>query len=81
LTKGGDKYVKNANGTYTYFGRSGDMLKISGSYVSHLEVEATLVQQPAGWKQLNTRASSSTCRNCQKLRLAKFSGSNFNHVA
>ncbi len=46
-TKSGDKYVKNADGTYTYSGRSDDMLKVSGIYVSPFEVEATLEQHPA----------------------------------
>lgn len=46
-TKSGDKYIKNADGTYTYSGRSDDMLKVSGIYVSPFEVEATLVQHPA----------------------------------
>ena len=46
-TKSGDKYVRNADGTYTYGGRSDDMLKVSGVYVSPFEVEATLVQHPA----------------------------------
>jgi benzoate-CoA ligase len=46
-TKSGDKYVKNADGTYTYSGRSDDMLKVSGVYVSPFEVEATLVQHTA----------------------------------
>ena len=46
-TKSGDKYVKNADGTYTYSGRSDDMLKVSGIYVSPFEVESTLMQHPA----------------------------------
>ena len=46
-TKSGDKYVRNADGTYTYSGRSDDMLKVSGIYVSPFEVESTLVQHPA----------------------------------
>ncbi|MBS0318650.1 MAG: benzoate-CoA ligase family protein, partial [Proteobacteria bacterium] len=46
-TKTGDKYVRNADGSYTYSGRSDDMLKVSGIYVSPFEVEATLVQHPA----------------------------------
>ena len=46
-TKSGDKYVKNDDGSYTYSGRSDDMLKVSGIYVSPFEVEATLVQHPA----------------------------------
>jgi benzoate-CoA ligase len=46
-TKSGDKYIRNADGSYTYCGRSDDMLKVSGVYVSPFEVEATLVQHPA----------------------------------
>ena len=46
-TKSGDKYVRNDDGSYTYSGRSDDMLKVSGIYVSPFEVEATLVQHAA----------------------------------
>jgi benzoate-CoA ligase len=46
-TKSGDKYVRNGDGSYTYSGRSDDMLKVSGIYVSPFEVEATLVQRPS----------------------------------
>jgi benzoate-CoA ligase len=46
-TKSGDKYIRNNDGSYTYCGRSDDMLKVSGVYVSPFEVEATLVQHPA----------------------------------
>ena len=46
-TKSGDKYVRNDDGSYTYCGRSDDMLKVSGIYVSPFEVEATLVQHAA----------------------------------
>ncbi|MDT7834654.1 benzoate-CoA ligase family protein [Aquabacterium sp. OR-4] len=46
-TKSGDKYLRDADGYYTYAGRSDDMLKVSGQYVSPFEVEATLVQHPA----------------------------------
>ncbi|HET7795785.1 MAG TPA: benzoate-CoA ligase family protein [Rhizobacter sp.] len=46
-TKSGDKYVRDAQGYYTYSGRSDDMLKVSGVYVSPFEVEATLMQHPA----------------------------------
>jgi benzoate-CoA ligase len=46
-TRSGDKYVRNADGSYTYSGRSDDMLKVSGIYVSPFEVEATLVQHAA----------------------------------
>ena len=46
-TKSGDKYLQDANGCYVYAGRSDDMLKVSGIYVSPFEVEATLMQHPA----------------------------------
>ncbi len=46
-TKAGDKYIHNADGSFTYAGRSDDMLKVSGIYVSPFEVEATLVQHPS----------------------------------
>jgi benzoate-CoA ligase len=46
-TKSGDKYSRDADGYYTYAGRSDDMLKVSGIYVSPFEVEATLMQHPA----------------------------------
>ena len=39
--------MRNSDGSYTYGGRSDDMLKVSGIYVSPFEVEATLVQHPA----------------------------------
>jgi benzoate-CoA ligase len=46
-TKSGDKYSKDADGYFTYAGRSDDMLKVSGIYVSPFEVEATLMQHPS----------------------------------
>ena len=46
-TRSGDKYIRNPDGSYTCAGRSDDMLKVSGIYVSPVEVEATLVQHPA----------------------------------
>ncbi len=46
-TRSGDKYSRDADGFYTYAGRSDDMLKVSGQYVSPFEVEATLMQHPA----------------------------------
>lgn len=45
--KSGDKYVRDADGYYTYAGRSDDMLKVSGIYVSPFEVESTLQLHPA----------------------------------
>ena len=46
-TKSGDKYTLDANGYYTYGGRSDDMLKVGGIYVSPFEVEACLMTHPA----------------------------------
>lgn len=45
-TRSGDKYIRNADGSYTYGGRTDDMLKVSGIYVSPFEVEATLIKHP-----------------------------------
>ena len=45
--KSGDKYTRDTDGYFTYAGRSDDMLKVSGIYVSPFEVEATLMQHPA----------------------------------
>jgi benzoate-CoA ligase len=57
-TKSGDKYIRNADGSYTYAGRSDDMLKVSGIYVSPFEVEATLVQHPAVLEAGDRRADA-----------------------
>ena len=46
-TRSGDKYVRDADGVYTYSGRSDDMLKVSGQYVSPFEVEAALMKHAA----------------------------------
>ena len=46
-TKSGDKYFRDADGYYVYAGRSDDMLKVSGQYVSPFEVESTLMQHAA----------------------------------
>jgi benzoate-CoA ligase len=45
-TKSGDKYLRDADGYYVYAGRSDDMLKVSGQYVSPFEVESTLMEHP-----------------------------------
>ena len=42
-TRSGDKYIMDADGFYTYGGRSDDMLKVGGIYVSPFEVEACLM--------------------------------------
>jgi benzoate-CoA ligase len=46
-TRSGDKYSIDADGRYVYAGRSDDMLKVSGIYVSPIEVEAALITHPA----------------------------------
>ena len=46
-TKSGDKYTLDTDGYYTYGGRSDDMLKVGGIYVSPFEVEACLMTHPA----------------------------------
>jgi benzoate-CoA ligase len=46
-TRSGDKYVQTADGYFTYCGRSDDMLKVSGIYVSPVEVEASLCSHEA----------------------------------
>ena len=43
----GDKYHVDADGYFTYEGRSDDMLKVSGQWVSPAEVEAALIEHPA----------------------------------
>jgi benzoate-CoA ligase len=46
-TRSGDKYTADADGFYTYGGRSDDMLKVGGIYVSPFEVEACLMTHPS----------------------------------
>jgi len=46
-TKSGDKYTLDRDGYYVYGGRSDDMLKVSGIYVSPAEVEAALITHEA----------------------------------
>jgi 4-hydroxybenzoate-CoA ligase len=43
----GDKYVRDGEGRYTYCGRTDDMFKVSGIWVSPFEVESALVSHPA----------------------------------
>jgi len=46
-TRSGDKYTRDADGYYTYGGRTDDMLKVGGIYVSPFEVEACLMTHAA----------------------------------
>src|SRR5580693_2086614 len=43
----GDTYVRDADGYYACLGRTGDMIKASGIWVSPMEVEARLLAHPA----------------------------------
>jgi len=46
-TRTGDKYVRDTDGRYTFCGRSDDMFKVSGIWVSPFEVESALISHPA----------------------------------
>ncbi len=43
----GDKYYQDSDGFYWYCGRSDDMLKVGGQWVSPVEVENALIAHPA----------------------------------
>lgn len=43
----GDKYIRDKDGYYTHAGRSDDMLKVGGIYVSPVEVEGALIKHDA----------------------------------
>ncbi len=45
-TRTGDKYVRRPDGVYTYCGRTDDMFKVSGIWVSPFEVEDALITHP-----------------------------------
>src|SRR6185369_15604697 len=45
-TRTGDKYLRRPDGVYSYCGRTDDMFKVSGIWVSPFEVEAALVTHP-----------------------------------
>jgi benzoate-CoA ligase len=46
-TRSGDKYIESDDGYFQYCGRSDDMLKVSGIYVSPFEVEGALMSHAA----------------------------------
>jgi benzoate-CoA ligase len=46
-TRSGDKYSIDSEGFYVYAGRTDDMLKVSGIYVSPVEVESALITHAA----------------------------------
>jgi benzoate-CoA ligase len=45
--KTGDTYYRDAEGYYWYCGRSDDMMKVGGLWVSPIEIENTLMEHPA----------------------------------
>jgi 4-hydroxybenzoate-CoA ligase len=45
-TRTGDKYIRRPDGVYIYRGRTDDMFKVSGIWVSPFEVEAALAAHP-----------------------------------
>jgi 4-hydroxybenzoate-CoA ligase len=46
-TRTGDKYIRDGEGRFTFCGRSDDMFKVSGIWVSPFEVESALITHPA----------------------------------
>ncbi|MCB1336267.1 MAG: benzoate-CoA ligase family protein [Maritimibacter sp.] len=46
-TRTGDKYERTPEGRYVYCGRTDDMFKVSGIWVSPFEVEQALIEHPA----------------------------------
>ena len=66
-TKSGDKYLRNENGSYTCSGRSDDMLRVSGMYVSPFEVEATLVEALCDKPELTAAANTADNRAMNRI--------------
>ena len=46
-TRTGDKYERNENGRLIYCGRTDDMFKVSGIWVSPFEIEQALIEHPS----------------------------------
>lgn len=46
-TRTGDKYERNVEGRYVYCGRTDDMFKVSGIWVSPFEIEQALIEHPS----------------------------------
>jgi len=46
-TRTGDKYLQRPDGRYVYCGRTDDMFKVSGIWLSPFEVEQALISHPA----------------------------------
>lgn len=45
-TRTGDKYIRRSDGVFNYCGRTDDMFKVSGIWVSPFEIEGALVSHP-----------------------------------
>ena len=45
-TRSGDKFIQDEDGYYVFCGRTDDMLKVGGIYVSPIEVEGALCSHP-----------------------------------
>ncbi len=46
-TRTGDRYLRDAQGSYVFCGRADDMMKVGGIWVSPFEVESALMTHPA----------------------------------
>ncbi|MGH3166166.1 MAG: AMP-binding enzyme, partial [Trebonia sp.] len=55
----GDTYVRDADGYYACLGRTGDMIKASGIWVSPMEVEERLLSHPGVAQAVVVAASDS----------------------
>ena len=47
----GDKYYRDSEGYFYYQGRTDDMLKVGGIWVSPIEIEETVLHHPAVLRQ------------------------------
>lgn len=66
--KSGDKYYIDTDGYYVYCGRSDDLLKVGGIYVSPMQVENALLGHPA----VNEAAVVGACDDDQLLKPKAF---------
>lgn len=46
-TRTGDTFVRSADGVYSYFGRTDELFKVAGEWVSPYEVESVLADHPS----------------------------------
>ena len=59
-TRTGDKYMRRPDGVYIYCGRTDDMFKVSGIWVSPFEVEDALVSHPKSSRPRSCRSRTIT---------------------